>query len=447
MDARRQQAQELRRQIEWTLARAADPSDVLPMLHRLTRLAHDGSDDSLFAHLHLAELLVERDPWRAALFARRVLAHRPDDDRGWATLALCQTMLGNYKFAVSAYHRALASAPKNPWYAHNLGHLLDVALGRAAEAIGWLKRAYQSAADSGEVAASYAHALARLGRLAEARRVLTRAMKKGSSREHAALLKWLEQGAPPEKDHPLPRPAPVHGIAARSAAPLVARPRRRDPARWQARRRGDDVPPRPAHAAGRRARERPCARPRELAARREAACPGQGPGPGRRRVFLAAGGAARRPGDGARRDRRDRRSDRVRHRVRRPRAADPGGGRGVLPRRGREPARPLRGASVPSGSAPRRRPVRDRAKALRNPGQARTHARADTSESYRHARLRHGHHGRVARNPGPGAFACTGASNCASQVRSCARPPCCSPSRSARSGPAPPSRSHRPPRP
>ena len=219
MEARRQQAQELRRQIEWTLARAADPSDVLPMLHRLTRLAHEGSDDSLFAHLHLAELLVERDPWRAALFARRVLAHREDDDRGWATLALCQTMLGNYKFAVSAYHRALASAPKNPWYAHNLGHLLDVALGRAEEAIGWLKRAYQSAADSGEVAASYAHALARVGRLAEARRVLTRATRRGASREHAALLKWLEQGAPPEKDHPLPRPAPVHTIAGRGTEP------------------------------------------------------------------------------------------------------------------------------------------------------------------------------------------------------------------------------------
>jgi hypothetical protein len=216
MDARRQQAQELRRQVEWTLARAVDPSDVLPMLHRLTRLAYDGSDDSLFANLHLAELLVERDPWRAALCARRVLAHRPDDDRGWATLALCQTMLGNYKFAVSAYHRALTTAPKNPWYAHNLGHLLDVALGRAAEAIRWLKRAYQGAADSGEVAASYAHALARVGRLAEARKVLTRAMRRGSSREHSALLRWLEQGAPPEKDRPLPRPAPVHAIAVRS---------------------------------------------------------------------------------------------------------------------------------------------------------------------------------------------------------------------------------------
>lgn len=218
MDGRRQQTQDLRRQIEWTLARAVDPGDVLPMLHRLARLAQDGSDESLFAHLHLAELLVERDPWRAALYARRVLAQRPDDDRGWATLALCQTLLGNYRFAVTAYRHALTGAPKNPWYAHNLGHLLDVALGRAQEAIGWLKRAYQSATYSGEVAASYAHALARVGRLAEARRVLARAMRRSPSREHSAMLRWLEQGAPPDRDHPLPRPAPAHALGVPEAA-------------------------------------------------------------------------------------------------------------------------------------------------------------------------------------------------------------------------------------
>jgi tetratricopeptide (TPR) repeat protein len=213
MEARPQEAHELQRQIEWTLARAIDPSDVLPMLHRLARLAEEGSAESLFANLHLADLLVERDPWRAALCARRLLAHRPDDDRAWATLALCQTLLGHYRFAASAYHRALASAPKNPSYAHNLGHLLDVALGRSAEAIGWLKRAYESASYSGEVAASYAHALARGGRLAEARKVLARAMKRSPSREHAALLKWFEQGAPADKDHPLPRPPPAYCIA------------------------------------------------------------------------------------------------------------------------------------------------------------------------------------------------------------------------------------------
>jgi hypothetical protein len=231
MDGHRQQTLELRRQIEWTLSRAVDPSDVLPMLHRLSRLADEGSDESLFANLHLAELLVERDPWRAALYARRVLAHRPDDDRGWATLALCQTLLGNYKFAVSAYHNALTSAPKNPWYAHNLGHLLDVALGRARDAVGWLRRAYQSAAYSGEVSASYAHALARVGRLGDARKVLARAMRRGSSREHSALLKWLDQGAPADKDHPLPRPTSVHMMAKGrvvDAADAAVRGRRRD---------------------------------------------------------------------------------------------------------------------------------------------------------------------------------------------------------------------------
>jgi tetratricopeptide (TPR) repeat protein len=248
MDGHRQQTQELRRQIEWTLSRAVDPSDVLPMLHRLSRLADDGSDESIFANLHLAELLVERDPWRAALYARRVLAHRPDDDRGWATLALCQTILGNYKFAVSAYHNALTSAPKNPWYAHNLGHLLDVALGRARDAVGWLQRAYKSAAYSGEVSASYAHALARVGRIAEARKVLARAMRRGSSREHSALLRWLDQGAPPDKDHPLPRPAPVHSMAygARSKDEGAERP---DPPRAK---RRDEEP-----GTGRRAARSP----------------------------------------------------------------------------------------------------------------------------------------------------------------------------------------------
>jgi tetratricopeptide (TPR) repeat protein len=212
MEARPQQAQALRRQIECTLARAVDPTDVLPLLHRLARVADEGTDDSVFAHLHLAGLLVEKDPWRAALCARRVLRHRPEDHRGWATLALCQTLSGNYRYAVSAYHRALAAAPNNPWYAHNLGHLLDVALDRGDDAVAWLKRAHQGAASSSEVAASYAHALARVGRVSEARRILVRAMRRGASREQTALLKWIERGAPLDMDHPLPRPAPVHAI-------------------------------------------------------------------------------------------------------------------------------------------------------------------------------------------------------------------------------------------
>jgi hypothetical protein len=216
MDGWTEQARELRRQIEATIAVAIDPHDALPLLNRLARMAHVGSDEALFANSQLAELLVERHPWRAALCARRVLAQQPEDDRAWATFALCQTLLGNYKVAVSAYRRAVKASPDNPWYAHNLGHLLDVALGHASEAEAWLGRAYRGAPASSAICASYAHALARLGRLAEARKVLTRTKKRTASREHAALLRWIDDGAPEDKDRAGPAPTRIHPIAIRS---------------------------------------------------------------------------------------------------------------------------------------------------------------------------------------------------------------------------------------
>jgi len=202
----------LRRDVEWALRRALDPSDVLPMLHRLARTAAPGSDERVFAHRQLAELLAEKNPWRAAIYAKRVTEERPDDDRGWALLGLSQTLLGHYRFAVTAYQRALACAPKNPWYAHNLGHLLDVALDRAGDALKWLRSAYAEASElgsgaSGDIAASFAHALARAGKVREAKKVLVRAMKAGGSREHSALLSWLERGAPASED----AGGPVHG--------------------------------------------------------------------------------------------------------------------------------------------------------------------------------------------------------------------------------------------
>jgi tetratricopeptide (TPR) repeat protein len=165
----------------------------------LARNAPDGSEACAFAHRNLAEILVDRDPWRAALHARRATTAQPDDDRGWAAMGLCQTLLGNYRAAASAYHRAVECSPGNPWYAHNLGHLLDVALGRPRDAVGWLRRAYEGARCDGEIATSYAQALARAGETDEAKRVLKRATRRGATREQAALLKWLgshQQGAP-----------------------------------------------------------------------------------------------------------------------------------------------------------------------------------------------------------------------------------------------------------
>ena len=186
----------LRQEIERSLRRAFDPADVLPRLVRLARLASPSSDDGIFAHRQLAEMLVERNPWRAALYARRALAHRGDDDRAWAVLAFCQTLLGNFRCAASAYQRAIASAPGNPWYAHNLGHLLDVALGAPHRALPWLRSAYGAKADNSEIVASFVHALARAGKTGEARGVLEQALERFDSRELEALLRWLDQGAP-----------------------------------------------------------------------------------------------------------------------------------------------------------------------------------------------------------------------------------------------------------
>ncbi|MCL2777842.1 MAG: hypothetical protein FWD73_07545 [Polyangiaceae bacterium] len=186
----------LRREIEGSLRRAFDPDDVLPRLARLARLAPAASDDGVFAHRQLAELLAERHPWRAAVYARRALAHRTSDDRAWAVLAFCHTLLGNFRSAVAAYRSALACAPTNPWYAHNLGHLLDVALGRPEQALPWLRAAHAAMNDNSEIIASYVHALARAGQIATARPILARAIMRFPSRELEALMRWLDQGAP-----------------------------------------------------------------------------------------------------------------------------------------------------------------------------------------------------------------------------------------------------------
>jgi Flp pilus assembly protein TadD len=186
----------LRRNVEWALRNALDADEVLPMLAKLARSAEPESDAWVLAHRHLAELAVDRDPWRSALFARRVVKVDPEDDGAWAVLGLAQTLLGNFRSAVASYRRAIVLAPKNPWYAHNLGHLLDVALGRPADALPLLADAYKAEPKEREIAASYAHALARAGKLAQAKRVLKRVIAKGATSDHMVLWRWLEEGAP-----------------------------------------------------------------------------------------------------------------------------------------------------------------------------------------------------------------------------------------------------------
>lgn len=214
--------QRLRLEIERTLRRAFDPADVLPRLAQLARIAGPASEDGAFAHRQLAELLVERSPWRAALYAKRALAHRDDDDRGWAILAFSQTLLGNFHCAVTAYRKAIACAPGNPWYAHNLGHLLDVALGEPARAVPHLRTAHRLKPDNSEMIASFAHALARTGEVVEARALLERGLARYPSRELSALLRWLDQGAPSRRK--MAPPDTRGSTAVSSEAPAVASP-------------------------------------------------------------------------------------------------------------------------------------------------------------------------------------------------------------------------------
>jgi tetratricopeptide (TPR) repeat protein len=188
------ECQRLRRDVEIALS-GPDPLRVLPLLHRLAARAESGSDESVFAHRQLAEVLLERDPWRAALHARRVTRMRPEDDRAWAALGLSQSLLGNHQYASHALTRALACAPNNPWYAHNLGHTLDVALDKPHEAVVHLRRAYARSGKNAEVATSLAHALARSGKTRAAKALLARTIKQSPSPERRALMRWIDAGA------------------------------------------------------------------------------------------------------------------------------------------------------------------------------------------------------------------------------------------------------------
>jgi tetratricopeptide (TPR) repeat protein len=186
----------LRREVDRGFREKVDAEELLPLLARLARAAVPESDAWVFAHRHLAELGVEHDPWRAALFARRVLKVRPDDDGAWAVLGLSQSLLGNYRYAARSYERALTLAPDNPWYAHNLGHLYDVALDRPTDALPLLEQATQAQTGEADIAASYAHALARCGKVMLAKRILKRAIRHGATSDQMALWRWLDAGAP-----------------------------------------------------------------------------------------------------------------------------------------------------------------------------------------------------------------------------------------------------------
>lgn len=191
----------LRVRAERALEQGRCRAELLPILERLAQEAPEYSEHQAFACRCLAETYLEHHPWRSALYARRLIRFNREDDGAYALMGLAQTLLGNFKASVRAYQRALELAPDNPWYHHNLGHLLDVCMGDISGALVHLRLAHRLASEHDEVTASLVHCLARVGQLEEAKAMAERiAERSPDNREHRALLAWIAQGAPRERD-------------------------------------------------------------------------------------------------------------------------------------------------------------------------------------------------------------------------------------------------------
>lgn len=187
----------LRHRAQRALEDGRPRKELLSLLDRLVTAAPDGSEHSLFAHRQLAELRLEDHPWRAALHLRRLVTAGAADDGVFALLGLCHALLGNLRLSIASYRDALALSPRNPWYHHNVGHLLDVGLDQPRRALDHLRTASRLEPEEDEVTASLSHCLARVGEMDEARALAQQAIAMAPRNEdHQALLQWIERGAP-----------------------------------------------------------------------------------------------------------------------------------------------------------------------------------------------------------------------------------------------------------
>ena len=167
------------------------------MVERLMNEAAPDSPHQHYAKRQLAELIVRREPFRAARLAREVLAHNRDDDRAWAALGLSCLLMGHFRMAERAYRSAIALVPHCPWYSHNLGHLLDVAMKRPAEALPLLRLSRRALPHEPKIASSYAHALLMAGHEDEAWKHLMFAVEDNQARAEELKSKWLTGAARP----------------------------------------------------------------------------------------------------------------------------------------------------------------------------------------------------------------------------------------------------------
>jgi Flp pilus assembly protein TadD len=181
--------------IEWALSQGLPVGQVVPMVERLMNEAAPGTPHANYAKRQLAELIVRKDPFRAARLSREVTNDCPDDDRALATLGLSCLLMGHYRMAERAYRRALRLVPHCPWYAHNLGHMLDVALGRPKEALPLLKMSLRAMPHEPEIASSYAHALFAAGDPTEGWKQLLASVDGSHARAKEVYKAWFPSEA------------------------------------------------------------------------------------------------------------------------------------------------------------------------------------------------------------------------------------------------------------
>lgn len=176
--------------VAFALREGLGPSDLVPMLERILLLAPRGSEASHFGQLQLAEVIVSTQPFRAASLAR-VVAVLDASDRAWGIVGLAMTVMGHYRAAVKAFRLAIQLAPGHAGHLHNLGHVLDVGLGRSRSAVKYLELAHGHEPTVREIASSLAHAVARSGQRARALEILQRRVGMSHTLAISTVDEWL----------------------------------------------------------------------------------------------------------------------------------------------------------------------------------------------------------------------------------------------------------------
>ncbi|MCH2108808.1 MAG: hypothetical protein MK135_05730 [Polyangiaceae bacterium] len=183
------QLNELYADVEWALSEGLPATEVIFALDRLKAAAPKGSGYELYTNRYLAEALLERAPFRALKCGRRAL-ELEEDACTFACVGIAHLSLKNDSSAELAFRGALRLEPENPWYAHNLGHILDTCLNRSEEALKWLESAHRALPDDVDVLLSLAHAVFRVQGEEPTRNLLLRAFEGSTSEVEGRLRSW-----------------------------------------------------------------------------------------------------------------------------------------------------------------------------------------------------------------------------------------------------------------